>query len=223
VSTFVIGGVRDLRRAVLWLTTASVRARVATVALAVAQRAWAIGSAVVTGATAAMTTGMNILRFAVMTNPIGLVITGIALAAGLLMTRWEPARKFFVGLWDTVAGAIGRAWDTLKGFAGWVTSVPVIGDLLALGGKAVSLLFGSEAGPVVQPAAEPWGGGGQAASGSGAYGDGGAGTGGLTLNFPISLGDLPPERARSLGERVEQAVRRVLPQIIEEEKRLAYN
>ncbi|WP_285906832.1 phage tail tape measure protein [Pseudodesulfovibrio pelocollis] len=218
VSTFVVGGVRDLRRAVLWLTTASVRARVATVALAVAQRAWAIGSAIVTGAAAAMTTGLNILRFAVMTNPIGLVITGIALAAGLLMTRWEPARKFFVGLWDTVAGAIGRAWDALKGVAGWVTSVPVIGDLLTLGGKAVSLLFGGEAGPVMQPAAEPRGGGAQSAIPSGS-----GGGGGLTLNFPIHLGDLPPERAGSLGQKVEQAVRRVLPQIIEEEKRLAYN
>lgn len=46
------------------------------------------------------------------TNPIGLVITGIAAlaaAAYLIYNNWEPIRDFFITLWDDVVGAFNDA------------------------------------------------------------------------------------------------------------------
>lgn len=39
---------------------------------------------------------------ALMLNPIGLLITGIALAAYLIYQHWAPIKTFFTGLWDEV-------------------------------------------------------------------------------------------------------------------------
>ena len=50
--------------------------------------------------TAAMFAGRAMLM-----NPIGLVITGIAAAALLIYTYWEPIKTFFGGLWDQVKQA----------------------------------------------------------------------------------------------------------------------
>lgn len=48
---------------------------------------------------------------ALLTNPIGLAITAIALAAYLIYQYWEPIKAFFAGIWDQVrnafAGGIG--------------------------------------------------------------------------------------------------------------------
>jgi hypothetical protein len=51
-------------------------------------------------------------------NPIGLVITAIALAAYLIYQYWEPIKGFFTDLWNTVGNAFSSAWVSIKGFAG---------------------------------------------------------------------------------------------------------
>ena len=51
--------------------------------------------------------GKNILmagRF-LLTNPIGLAITGIALGAFLIYKNWAPISAFFVGIWNTIKTA----------------------------------------------------------------------------------------------------------------------
>jgi len=73
-----------------------------TKALAIAQKAWAIGSAIVMGATKAITAGFRIMSLAVASNPIGLIITGIALAAVLVIKYWEPIKAFFARLWGAI-------------------------------------------------------------------------------------------------------------------------
>jgi TP901 family phage tail tape measure protein len=69
---------------------------------------------------------------ALLMNPIGLLITGIALAAFLIYKYWEPIKAFFLGLWEEVkaafSGGIGGVaalilnWSPLglfyKAFAG---------------------------------------------------------------------------------------------------------
>ncbi len=50
---------------------------------------------------------------ALMMNPIGLVITGIALAAYLIYRYWEPIKTFFTGLWAEVK----------EGFNGGLTGI----------------------------------------------------------------------------------------------------
>ncbi|WP_442783282.1 phage tail tape measure protein [Collimonas fungivorans] len=51
-------------------------------------------------------------------NPIGLVITAIALAAYLIYQYWEPIKGFFTDLWNTVGNAFSSAWTNIKAFAG---------------------------------------------------------------------------------------------------------
>ncbi len=57
---------------------------------------------------------LNALRLAVMTNPIGLIIGGIALAAGLILTYWQPIKGFFSGLWTGVKTIFSTAWQGIK-------------------------------------------------------------------------------------------------------------
>jgi hypothetical protein len=51
-------------------------------------------------------------------NPIGLVITAIALAAYLIYQYWEPIKRFFTDLWNVVGNAFSSAWVSIKVFAG---------------------------------------------------------------------------------------------------------
>jgi TP901 family phage tail tape measure protein len=61
-----------------------------------------------------VTTAMRVMGLAMMANPIGLVIAGIALGAGLLIAYWEPVSEFFLNLFDTVA----EGWGKIKSFFG---------------------------------------------------------------------------------------------------------
>ena len=65
---------------------------------------------------------MRALTIAVMTNPIGLVIGGIALVAGYLISQWEPVSAFFGRLWsgiqagaEFVAGIVGNIFGGFFG------------------------------------------------------------------------------------------------------------
>jgi phage-related minor tail protein len=55
------------------------------------------------------------LGVALLTNPIGLIVTGIATAALLIIKYWGPIKEFFVGLWDGVKAAFSAAWDFIAG------------------------------------------------------------------------------------------------------------
>lgn len=52
---------------------------------------------------------------ALMANPIGLAITGIALAAGLVYQHWEPIKAWFASLWDNVKQTTGQALEFFRG------------------------------------------------------------------------------------------------------------
>ncbi len=62
--------------------------------------------------------GIRALGMAVMSNPIGLAITGIAGAAFLIYKYWEPIKGFFSGLWTSIQGAFGGFWEWSKGWFG---------------------------------------------------------------------------------------------------------
>ena len=57
---------------------------------------------------------LRALTVAFMSNPIGLVIGGIALAAGLLVTFWQPIKGFFSSLWSGVSNVFSTAWAGFK-------------------------------------------------------------------------------------------------------------
>lgn len=57
---------------------------------------------------------------AMMMNPIGLAITGIAVAAYLIYKYWEPIKGFFMGIWATVKEAFsGGILGVAKLIADW--------------------------------------------------------------------------------------------------------
>ena len=53
---------------------------------------------------------------ALLTNPIGLLITGIAVAAYLIYDNWEKIGPWFSELWQTVSGAFSSAWSSITNF-----------------------------------------------------------------------------------------------------------
>ena len=64
---------------------------------------------------------------ALLMNPIGLIITGIAVAAYLLYRYWGPISAFFKRLWAQVTSAFSRAWQSItavwQGVSGWFSGI----------------------------------------------------------------------------------------------------
>lgn len=66
----------------------------------------------------AMMFGKAILMMsrALLTNPIGLLITGIAVTAYLIYDNWGKIGPWFAELWQTVTGAFSSAWSSITNF-----------------------------------------------------------------------------------------------------------
>ncbi|WP_211471731.1 phage tail tape measure protein [Collimonas humicola] len=67
-----------------------------------------------------MTIGKTVLWLGrvLLTNPIVLLITLIAVLAYLIYKNWEPLKVFFSDLWDGITERFSRVWETIKTFAG---------------------------------------------------------------------------------------------------------
>lgn len=71
------------------------------------------------GALPMIATGIRAVGVALAANPIGLIVTGIALAAGVLIANWDSVGPWFASLWETVSGYFQVAWDHIKGLLSW--------------------------------------------------------------------------------------------------------
>lgn len=60
------------------------------------------------------TFAMKALNAVVGMSPLGLVVRGIALAAGFMMANWDKVGPFFIELWGAIESAAGKAWDFLN-------------------------------------------------------------------------------------------------------------
>ena len=64
---------------------------------------------------------------ALLMNPIGLLITGVAMAAYLIYRYWGPISAFFKRMWSQVTSAFSNAWSGIKsawnGVSGWFTGL----------------------------------------------------------------------------------------------------
>ena len=64
---------------------------------------------------------------ALLMNPIGLIITGVAMAAFLIYRYWGPISAFFKRMWAQVTSAFSNAWSGIKsawnGVSGWFTGL----------------------------------------------------------------------------------------------------
>ncbi len=57
-------------------------------------------------------------RLAAMT-PLGMILTGIALAAGLIISNWDAVGPYFKSFWDTVSPYFTMGWELFKTVFGW--------------------------------------------------------------------------------------------------------
>ena len=64
-------------------------------------------------------TGIKAIGLALAANPIGAIITGIAVAGLLIYKYWEPITEFFGNLWTRVTEWFQWAWDKFGGYLGW--------------------------------------------------------------------------------------------------------
>ena len=58
----------------------------------------------------------KLLSFAMKANPIGLIATGIALAAGLIVANWSAIAPYFNAMWAKIKGPTLAAWELFKTF-----------------------------------------------------------------------------------------------------------
>ncbi len=52
-------------------------------------------------------------------SPIGMIVTGIAMAAGLIISNWDVIGPYFKKLWDTVGPYFETGWGILKKVFDW--------------------------------------------------------------------------------------------------------
>lgn len=88
----------------------------------------------------------KLLSFALKANPIGLVASGIALAAGLIVANWSAIAPYFQAIWAKIKGPTMAAWEMFKTFASWTPIglimsnwEPLTGFFKALWGVVVAL------------------------------------------------------------------------------------
>ncbi len=94
----------------------------------------------VLGAMKLMALGIRAVGLALATNPIGIAISAIGLAATALIAYWQPAREFFLTMWDAISekwapigswfkGIWDNVYDACKPFFDWFSEkINFVGD-----------------------------------------------------------------------------------------------
>ncbi len=80
-----------------------------------------------------------------MTNPIGIAITAIAVGAFLIIKYWKPIKAFFVNLWASISEGAEKVWKKIK-----KVTEPIV-QLKQAVGNAWNKLFGNNDNPKTSP------------------------------------------------------------------------
>lgn len=91
------------------------------------------GFGLVTASMGVMATATKAVTAALMSNPIGLIATGIATAAYLIYDNWEPIGEFFSDLWSGIQESAAPVLDFLD------TGISAIGDFFGFGSSEPSV------------------------------------------------------------------------------------
>ncbi|KGS14259.1 tail tape measure protein, partial [Pseudomonas coronafaciens] len=90
-----------------------------------------VGAAVAFGilqvAVLAATTAARLLNAVMGMSPLGLIVLGLALAAGLLIANWSTVAPYFEAVWEAIRGPAMALWDVLKAVFAW-TPLGMIAD-----------------------------------------------------------------------------------------------
>jgi hypothetical protein len=118
-----------------------------------------MSGSVLTGLKAA-TAGMKALTMAMLANPLGLIIAGIAAAALAVYKNWAPISGFFKGLWRGIAKSFEPAMPAFEALSSAVTSTfetisSVVKPVLGLVGDLFTQV--EDTGGAAEAAGERWG------------------------------------------------------------------
>ncbi|MBJ8925474.1 phage tail tape measure protein [Citrobacter sp. FDAARGOS_156] len=70
-------------------------------------------------AVAGVSMALKVMSFVASASPIGLIIRGIALAAGLLIANWDVVGPFFNNMWEAISPYFATGWELFKTVFGW--------------------------------------------------------------------------------------------------------
>lgn len=68
-------------------------------------------------------TALRFLTTSLLTNPIGLAIAGIAVAAVLIYKYWNPIKAFFAGVWDGIKAGLAPLMSAFSGLGSYISPV----------------------------------------------------------------------------------------------------
>jgi TP901 family phage tail tape measure protein len=88
--------------------------------LGIGARLWPILTAIGSVALPLVVAGIRAIGAAMVANPIGAVITGLALAATLVVQYWEPIRAWFKSLWADIVSVTKTAIEWIEAKIKWV-------------------------------------------------------------------------------------------------------
>jgi len=89
----------------------------------------------------AVTAAIRVMSVALISNPIGLIIAGIALAATLLIKNWAPVGEFFKNIFSGIIGWVKSAFDWVMKLVEPLKSV--VGSIANTTGKAWNFVTGN--------------------------------------------------------------------------------
>ncbi|MGP5513256.1 phage tail tape measure protein, partial [Pseudomonas helleri] len=87
----------------------------------------AIGFSVLRLSVMAATVATKIFSSVVGMSPVGLIVRGIALAAGLLIANWSTVGPYFEAVWERIGGPLTALWESFKTFV----SFTPLGQIIA--------------------------------------------------------------------------------------------
>ncbi len=62
----------------------------------------------------AVVTGLRAITFAVMSNPIGLLVASLVTGAALVITNWQKVKDFFSSFWKSLIKPIGETFSWME-------------------------------------------------------------------------------------------------------------
>lgn len=85
---------------------------------------------------------MNLFNVVAGMSPVGLVVRGIALAAGFLLSNWGSVGPFFTSLWGGIKSGVSTAMTFVKTYLGWTPMGIVLNNWEPLKGFFAALWDG---------------------------------------------------------------------------------
>lgn len=79
----------------------------------------AVGFTVLRLAAVGATAALTIMNTVASMSPIGLIVRGIALAAGFVIANWSTIGPYFQRMWEVIRGPLMGLWEILKKVFSW--------------------------------------------------------------------------------------------------------